>query len=271
MRTSWVGIVSSCLLIASCSNDSAPPAAEAGPGAGAAVEQSDGAGAERTPYPAGAIAAQTSAPGAGATARTPVPIEAGAVTLGPDNTRIEFVGTHVGSDPNPRTGGFERFTGKVQLDPVTKQLQAVSVEIETASVWTEVGGRLTNHLKSPDFFEVREHPTIQFDTASITASAGSAAQYDLTGKLTLHGVTREISFPATVNVTDDGLTLSATFTIDRTDYGMNRLAQRVVSDVSLTVVIGEKTQPRQIQGRGGRGGGRGRGGRSGEGRGRRQG
>ncbi len=168
MRTSWVVVVSSCLLIASCSSDSAPPVSEAG--AGVAAAQSEGAGAERTPN-ASAGAVQASAPGAGATARTPVPIEAGAVTLGPDNTRIEFVGTHVGSDPNPRTGGFERFTGKVQLDPVTMQLQAVSVEIETASLWTEVGGRLTNHLKSVDFFEVREYTTIKFETASITANA----------------------------------------------------------------------------------------------------
>ena len=263
MRKSWVVVVSSCLLIASCSSDSAPPAAEAGPGAGAAAAQSDGTGAESTRNAEAASAAQASEPGTMASARTPVPIESGVVTLGPDNTRIEFVATHVGADPNPRTGGFERFTGKVRLDPATNQLQAVSIEIETASVWTEFP-KLTTHLKTPDFLEVREHTTIQFETESITARAGDATQYDLTGKLTLHGVTREISFPATVHVTDDGLTLSATFTIDRTDYGMNLLAQRVVNDVSLTVVIGEKTQPHQSQGRGGgRGRGERRGGRQG--------
>ena len=263
MRTSWVVVVSSCLLIASCSNDSAT---EAGPEGGAAAAQSEGGGANGNSGAQAESADRASAPDPNPSARTPVPIESGAVTLGPDNTRIEFVATHVGAEPKPRTGGFERFTGTVRLDPATKQLQRVSIEIETASVWTEFP-KLTTHLKTFDFLEVREYATIQFETESVTARAGDATQYDLTGKLTLHGVTREISFPATVHVADGGLTLSATFTIDRTDYGMNLLAQRVVNDVSLTVIIGEKTQPRQSQGRGGRGGGRGRG----EGRGGRQG
>jgi polyisoprenoid-binding protein YceI len=188
-----------------------------------------------------------------------MPIEAGTVALGPANTRIEFVGTHTGDRPNPRTGGFERFTGKLQVDPGTKQLQAVSVEIEAATVWTDAGDKLTTHLKTADFFEVREYPTIKFETASITTSAGDAAQYNLTGNLTLHGVTKEISFPATVNVTDDGLTLSAAFTINRLDYEMGVGQGRVVNEVSLSIVVGEKTQPRQAQSRGGRSGGRNRG------------
>ena len=88
---------------------------------------------------------------------TPVPIASGVVSLSPENSKIGFVGTHVG-EPKPRTGGFERFSGTLGVDEASFALKSVSVEIETESVWTQIG-RLTDHLKNSDFFEVNEaHP-----------------------------------------------------------------------------------------------------------------
>src|SRR5688572_29796372 len=77
------------------------------------------------------------------------------ISLGPENAKIQFVGTHVGPKPDPkaRTGGFERFTGEAVVDPASKTLKSVSIDIETASLWTQVGGKLTNHLNSEDFFD----------------------------------------------------------------------------------------------------------------------
>src|SRR5215471_1753759 len=83
---------------------------------------------------------------------TPVPIQTSAVKLGPENTRIQFVGTHVGPKPDPRTGGFARFTGAVQVDVAAKAVKSVNIEIDTGSLWTEFP-MLTSHLKSADFFE----------------------------------------------------------------------------------------------------------------------
>ena len=96
----------------------------------------------------------------------PVPVTGGKVTLSPDNTRILFIGTHAAPKrPDPRTGGFAKFKGEAAVDG--KTLKSVSVDIETESLWTEVGGRLTNHLKSADFFEVTEHPTAKFVSTKI--------------------------------------------------------------------------------------------------------
>ena len=88
----------------------------------------------------------------------PVPVQGGAATLTPQNTKLQFVCAHVGARPDPRKGGFAKFMGKAEIDPATKTLQGLDVDIDTTSLFTEFD-MLTNHLKSPDFFEVRRFPT----------------------------------------------------------------------------------------------------------------
>jgi polyisoprenoid-binding protein YceI len=181
-----------------------------------------------------AVAAAMSSYASGA---SPVPVQAGTATLTPQNTKIQFVCAHVGSKPDPRKGGFAKFSGKAKLDPTAKALKSLSVEIDTTSLFTEIE-KLTNHLKSPDFFEVRSFPTAKFESSKIEPGAGTC---QITGKLTLHGVTKEISFPATVDVGGSGVSLKSEFTIDRTDFGMVYDPNKVENKVMLTVLLGEKT------------------------------
>jgi polyisoprenoid-binding protein YceI len=200
-------------------------------------------------------------PGASATgqdsqadsALTPVPIQSGAAQLTPENTKIEFVGAHTDQRPD-RIGGFEEFSGTVEVDDATGKLKSISVDIVTDSLWTQIS-RLTNHLKSADFLEVRQYPKATFQSTDIAPTEEGAGQYHVTGDLTLHGVTKQIRFPATVSTLTGGLTLNSKFTLDRTDFDINWGPDQVKNEVSLTVVVGEKTQPLELQEPGGGGGG----------------
>ncbi|MEX2176141.1 MAG: YceI family protein [Pirellulaceae bacterium] len=183
----------------------------------------------------GLVVATSAASGA-----SPAAIQGKTATLGPDNTKIEFVGVHSGAKPDPRTGGFAKFKGQAEVDPAAKTLQAVTLEIATDSLFTEIP-KLTNHLKSGDFFECREYPTAKFESTKIEAAGG---KHKITGKLTLHGVTKEISFPATVEIGAHGLQLTSEFKIDRSQFGMTYGAGQVENEVSLAVVVGEKTVPK---------------------------
>jgi len=164
-----------------------------------------------------------------------VPLQSGAAALSPQNTKLQFVCAHVGAKPDPRTGRFGKFTGKAQVDG--QALKSLTVEIDTTSISTEFE-KLTTHLKSPDFFDVRRFPTVKFESTKITPGSGSS---QVTGKLTMHGVTKEITFPATVEIGPSGLTLKSEFSIDRTEFGMNYDPTKVENKVLLTVVVGEKS------------------------------
>jgi len=184
----------------------------------------------------GAVLFGTSANTHGAEA-VAVPVQGGVATLSPQNTKLQFVCAHVGARPDPRKGGFAKFMGKAEIDPATKTLHGLDVDIDTTSLFTEFD-MLTNHLKSPDFFEVRRFPTAHFEATKIDPSSGGACQ--ISGKLTLHGVTKPISFPATVEVNDAGLKLKSEFTLDRTDFGINYDPKKVENKVTLIISVGEK-------------------------------
>jgi len=159
--------------------------------------------------------------------------------FGPENAKIMFVGTHVGAEPKPRTGGFEKFNGTAKLDADGK-ITAVTVDIQTDSLWTQHSG-LTTHLNTPDFLDTREHPTARFESTKIEPGAGEG-EVTITGNLTLHGVTKEISFPAKLGVADGKPTLHAEFPLKRTEFGMDKKLEGVHDEVAMTIAIGEKTE-----------------------------
>lgn len=135
-------------------------------------------------------------------------------SLNPTNTTVGFVGSKITGN---HEGKFEKVTGTVTAkgsDPATASVQ---VSIDMVSVKTD-SEKLDGHLKSPDFFDVEKFPNAEFKSTKIAAGQGS--EYTVHGNLTLHGVARQISFPATIVVTDGKVSLAAEFSINRKDFGI---------------------------------------------------
>lgn len=80
----------------------------------------------------------------------------------------------------------------------------------------EMNGKLTGHLKSPDFFSVEAHPQAKFVITSVTPK--SAGVYDVTGKLTIKGITNDVTFPTTVKSDGKKMIADAKINVDRTKY-----------------------------------------------------
>ncbi|PSR56232.1 lipid-binding protein [Adhaeribacter arboris] len=81
--------------------------------------------------------------------------------------------------------------------------------------------KLLGHLKSEDFFSTEKHPTGTFKITSVTPIKGAAtgaANATVNGDLTIKGITKPISFPATVGVKDGVATAIGTATLDRTKW-----------------------------------------------------
>ncbi|HET6425498.1 MAG TPA: YceI family protein [Planctomycetaceae bacterium] len=173
-------------------------------------------------------------------AATPVPVAGGKAALTPDNTRLQFVCAHLGDKPDPRTGTFGKFTGTLEADPAAKTIKSIALDFDATSLNTEFA-KLTTHLKSPDFFDTREHPKASFVSKKITPGS-AAGEFQITGDLTLHGVTKSITLPAKATFADGGVTVTSDFTVDRSEFGMKYGLEKVDKKVSLTVVIGEKNK-----------------------------
>lgn len=167
-----------------------------------------------------------------------VKIEEGGVKIDPSNTRVEFVGTHVGDDPKPRLGGFQKFSGNLKFNVKTLELDSINVTFDVNSIWTEFDN-LTKHLKNADFFNVEEFGEAKFESTSIEKK--SDGQYEVTGKLTMMGVTGELTFPASVEMKNGNVKLDSEFKFNRTEFGMTKMTQGVEEAVSIKVQVGQKT------------------------------
>lgn len=190
----------------------------------------------------------------------PVPIQSGVVNLSPENTSIEFIGTHVGAETKPRLGGFEKFQGEISVDG--SSIQSLNVEIDIGSVWTEFSN-LTRHLQQPDFLDAGAFGSAKFESTSIVPGK-TDGEVSIDGNLTLHGETEKISIPGKLDVGENGLTLISLFKIDRTAFGMNQNLEGVDPTVSIGVVVGQPTAAKKEQANAG-GGRRRRGGGGGGG------
>ena len=130
----------------------------------------------------------------------------------PENSKVEFVGAKV---TRSHPGGFSDFGGKLQLADPPENSQ-IDMTIQTATLFAD-DPKLTKHLKSPDFFDVEKFPTATFTSADIKKEG---AGHVISGDLTLHGVTKRISFPATITVTDGEVKAVSEFSINRKDFGL---------------------------------------------------
>ena len=130
-------------------------------------------------------------------------------------SRIAAVGAKVSAKHDI---AFDKWTGTLTV--ADGQLSGVDIEIQMTSLRADEE-KLTHHLKSPDFFEVDKFPTATFAATTIVAQPGAdGATHVVSGNLAMHGVSKQISFPATINVSGDAASAKADFVINRKDFGI---------------------------------------------------
>jgi polyisoprenoid-binding protein YceI len=120
-------------------------------------------------------------------------------------------------------GRFTDFDGAIQVDRAKPEASSVEFTIKTASINTDNPQR-DGHLKSPDFFDAEKFPTLTFKSSKIVTKGKD--QYDVTGTLTLHGVSKEV----TLSVSFLGFAkdpwggeragFETSVTLNRKDYGI---------------------------------------------------
>src|SRR5436305_7720899 len=144
------------------------------------------------------------------------PAGAETLTIGPDNSKVEFVAAKVTRSHN---GSFKQFSGSIDLLNSDPGQSVVSISIDTSSVVTDEDD-LTKHLKTPDFFDVAKYPKATFVSTKIEPNAANGATHTVTGNFDLHGIKKSISFPATIQVTPTNVSVKADFAINRQDFGL---------------------------------------------------
>jgi polyisoprenoid-binding protein YceI len=161
--------------------------------------------------------------------------------IDPAHSSVAFTIRHLVSKV---PGSFTKFNGSLNVDRDNLEASSVAATIETASINTANEKRDT-HLKSPDFFDVAKFGTITFKSTSWKKTGENT--FDVSGDLTIHGVTKPVVLKTTLLGFGDGMMpgqkvsgWEASTTINRRDYGVNgpaMLGRAVGDEVTITISV----------------------------------
>lgn len=155
-------------------------------------------------------------------------------TVNADSSVVNWTAYHKGG-LNPRfgttktTGTLSVENGNLTSGNLTSDINSLVTDpksVDPAASEGKTSADLDGHLKSADFFDVAKYPTVKFeitkveDLAAGTESKTVGANKTVSGNLTIKDKTVNVSFPAKVEITENGANLESKFTINRQDWGL---------------------------------------------------
>jgi polyisoprenoid-binding protein YceI len=161
-------------------------------------------------------------------------------TIDPAHSQSNFEIRHLGVS-NVR-GSISKIAGKVEWDEKNPSKSSVVADLDATTINTTMDARDT-HLKSPDFFNVAQYPTIHFQSTKVTGAAG---HLKVEGNLTLAGVTKpvilDVDGPVPPQKNQKGNLISgfeATTVIKRADFNFGpKFAPPMLGDeVKITIDV----------------------------------
>jgi polyisoprenoid-binding protein YceI len=159
-------------------------------------------------------------------------------TVDPVHSSISFMISHVGI--SNIHGRFNDFSGTITIDTADPAKSSFELSIPIESIDTNNVKR-DEHLCAPDYFNAKQFPTLSFKSTKVKAVNGG---FEVAGDLTLHGVTRPVSF--TLQGGDKvvefpkgkkRIGLVSTFSIKRSNFGMTVEPKALGDEVPITVGI----------------------------------
>ncbi|MBB3227790.1 polyisoprenoid-binding protein YceI [Luteibacter sp. Sphag1AF] len=158
-------------------------------------------------------------------------------TLDAGHTMVLFSWNHMGfSNPTANLGGVQ---GTLVYDEAAPTKSSVEVTLPLSALDTHVPA-LDDHLKKPDFFDAAKYPDITFKSTKV-AAAGKG-KLNVTGDLTVHGVTKPVTLAVTINKVGEHPMLKAqaagfdaVASIKRSDFGMGAYVPNVSDEIKIRI------------------------------------
>ncbi|MDN3657867.1 YceI family protein [Ferruginibacter paludis] len=131
-------------------------------------------------------------------------------------------------------GHFAGLKGKIQFDAGNTTSASFVVSVDAASVNTDNNTR-DKHLLKEDYFDVAKYPLINFTSTSVNKDA--AGKFLVTGNLSIKGVTKQISFPFTAEVQNNGYRFSGSFIINRRNFGVGGNSMVLADNLQVSLDV----------------------------------
>jgi polyisoprenoid-binding protein YceI len=157
--------------------------------------------------------------------------------IDPNHTDVVASWSHFGFS-NP-IANFLKADGVIVYDPANVAASKVEVTLPLDGLDAQVPD-FNDHLRSADFFDAAQYPTITFKSTSVKAAGKN--RLTVVGDLTIKGITKPVTLDVTINKLGvhplgqrEAAGFNATTTVKRTDFGLGKYAPNVSDEVKLTI------------------------------------
>ena len=159
-------------------------------------------------------------------------VQSGSYALEPTHAEVMFGVGHFGY--STYYGQFPDASGTLKLDSANPAASQLDISVPTAGVWT-ASAKLTDELKSADWLDAAKYPAMTFHSTKITLTSPTTA--DVSGDLTLHGVTKPVTLKASFNRgavfpmnQKYMIGFEVTGSLKRSDFGVSKYVQFGLAD-----------------------------------------
>ncbi len=129
----------------------------------------------------------------------------------------------------PTKGNFKGLQGNIKWDKDNPATAVFDMSIDVKTVNTGIDSR-DGHLRGEEYFNVEKFPLIRFKSTAVTSS-------NITGTLTIKGITKTISFPYTSVASGKGYLFQGSFSISRKDYGIGGTTLTLSDEAIITLKV----------------------------------
>jgi polyisoprenoid-binding protein YceI len=147
-----------------------------------------------------------------------------------DKSEVKFAVKNFGI----MTGGsFKGLEGSIEFDTANPDKALFDITIDAAKVNTDNDSR-DNHLRKEEYFDATKYPKISFKSEKIVSKGNG---FTVSGKLTIKGTTKDISFPFKATAKDDGYLFEGNFELNRRDYKVGGNSMVLGDNVTVTLSV----------------------------------
>ena len=139
----------------------------------------------------------------------------GVFRLDPSRSDVRFTVTKLGFEDV--TGVFRETEGQIRYDAADPAASSIQWRVRVASVWTDATNR-DRTLQSPEYFDASRHPYLSFESRAISVRPDRSL--DVSGDITIRGVTRRISVHVRPTSSTGAVAFETDFELNRYDYGV---------------------------------------------------
>lgn len=168
-----------------------------------------------------------------------------AYTIMPDKSGIEWTGSKL---TTKHKGTLDISEGKVWVKDGALTGGRFILDMNSIAV-LDLNGKdredLETHLKDTDFFETDKHPTGKFVIISVKDFEDEVFTHEISGNLTLKGITHRVQMPAVIRIDQEGLVANASLSIDRSRWGIvykGRLDNAIRDEVYISLMVQGKLE-----------------------------